>query len=159
MPPHTFELFADYFQFYLQDEKAPVDLSEAWTPEAVERMLALARGAIGVGTVRNMNVPVEVEILSGAPDDDFARWDRVNECSLQVPSGRIVVAGCTDDFAAAARIPVAPGTYRARVYYGGLSTASADALEGDDHYRVALWLAPERPAVVLKAPAAQSRPL
>lgn len=31
---HSFQLFADYFQFYLLDEAAVADLSEAWTPEA-----------------------------------------------------------------------------------------------------------------------------
>jgi hypothetical protein len=57
-----FKLFADYFQFYLQDERAGGDLSESWTQEAVDRLLATAPGTIGVGTVRNMDVPVVVEI-------------------------------------------------------------------------------------------------
>jgi hypothetical protein len=52
-----FKLFADYFQFYLQDERAGGDLSESWTQEAVDRLLATAPGTIGVGTVRNMDVP------------------------------------------------------------------------------------------------------
>jgi len=36
-----FELFADYFQFYLQDESATGDLSDSWTEEGVERQLVL----------------------------------------------------------------------------------------------------------------------
>lgn len=46
-----FKLFVDYFQFYLQDERASGDLSERWTQEAVDRLLATAPGTIGVGTV------------------------------------------------------------------------------------------------------------
>ena len=57
---HEFTLFADYFQFYLQDEAASGDLSEAWTVDAVDRLLAVSPGVIGIGTVRNMDVPVEV---------------------------------------------------------------------------------------------------
>jgi len=38
---HELNLFADYFQFYLQDESAEGDVSEAWTDEAVARMLAV----------------------------------------------------------------------------------------------------------------------
>ena len=53
-----YTLFADYFQFYLQDESAGGDLSNSWTQEAVDRLLAVAPGTLGVGTVRNMNVPV-----------------------------------------------------------------------------------------------------
>jgi hypothetical protein len=60
---HEFSIFADYFQFYIQDEAADGDLSDAWTDEAVERMLATEAGVVGIGTVRNMDVPVTVEIL------------------------------------------------------------------------------------------------
>ena len=142
---HSFTLFADYHQFYLQDEAADGDLSEAWTPEAVDRLLALAPGVIGVGTVRNMDVPVEVEILSEPPADDLSSWDRVNECSIRFTSTRAVIAGCTDYFPDAARIAVTPGDYRARIYYGDLDSVSADGLEGQDHYRIVLWPAAEGP--------------
>ena len=42
----TFEykLFADYYQFYLQDECAEGNLGDSWSPEAVERLLAVGRG-------------------------------------------------------------------------------------------------------------------
>ncbi len=151
-PKYSFTLFADYHQFYLQDEAAAGDLSEAWTPEAVDRLLALAPGVIGVGTVRNMDVPVELAILSQPPIEDFSAWDRVNECSIHFTATRAVTAGCTDYFPEAARIPVAPGDYRARIYYGDLDSLSPDALDGHDHSRIVLWPAPEGPAIQLKSP-------
>ena len=95
---YQYELFADYFQFYLQDESVKGDLSDSWTPEAVDRLLALAPGTVGVGTVRNMTVPVTVEVLNEPPPDDSDSWDHLVECTLEVSSGRIVVAGCTDYF-------------------------------------------------------------
>ena len=152
MATHTFELFADYFQFYLQDEAATGDLSDAWTPDAVARLLALAPGTIGVGTARNMSVPVDVEILEAAPHpgEDLGGWDQVHECSIDVPSGRLVVAGCTDYFPDAARIALRPATHRARVYYAGLGTSSGDGPEGDDRYRLVLWRAPLEEPVVVK---------
>ena len=153
MAQRSFELFADYYQFYLQDERAPGDLGDAWTDAAVDQLLAVKPGVIGVGTVRNTGVPVEVEVLHAAPSDDLTGWDRVNECSLEVPSGRIVVAGSTDYFPDAARIEVAPGSYRARVYYAGLDTVSPDGLEGHDRYRIALWPGTTGPTVSLKPPA------
>jgi hypothetical protein len=143
-------LLADYFQFYLQDEAARGDLSESWTEQAVADLLALAPGTIGVGTVRNAQVPVVVEVLEGPPADGLEEWDHVTECSLDVPSGKIVVAGCTDYFPEARRIEVAAGGYRARIFYGGLDRLSADGLEGEDHYKVCLWPAPAAAPVVLK---------
>jgi len=147
---HHFNLFADYYQFYLQDEGVDGNLAESWTEEAVDRLLAIAPGTIGVGTVRNMTVPVDVEVAAAAPDDDFADWDQVNECSIEIESGKLVVAGCTDYFPEAARLSLPPGTYRARIYYGGLTLLSEDGLDGDDRYRVILWPAEYADLVILK---------
>src|SRR6202023_3968554 len=86
-------LFADYFQFYVQDETAAGDLSQAWNEEATERLLAIAPGTVGIGTVRNMDVPVTVHVLAQEPDDDSPKWDHVVEAGLDVASGRMVIAG------------------------------------------------------------------
>jgi len=145
-----YELFADYHQFYLQDESAVGDLSDSWTQEATARMLAIAPGTIGIGTVRDLTVPVVVEISDSEPVEDTSTWDQVNECTLDAQSGRIVIAGCTDYFPDAARIEVSPGSYRARLYYGNLDALSDDGLDGDDHYKVTLWRAAPGPVKVLK---------
>src|SRR4030095_6846218 len=120
MTTHKYILFADYHQFYLQDEAVQGDLSDAWTEQAVANLLALAPGTIGGGTVCDMEVPVEVEIVESEPRETFEAWDQVNECDIEVMSGSLVIAGCTDYFPEAARIKVKPGSYRARVYYGNL---------------------------------------
>ncbi len=147
----TYELFADYHQFYLQDEDADGDLSDAWTDEAVANLLAVVEGAVGVGTVRNMDVPVSVEVHAKEPQLDAAEWDRVNECSLSVQSGKLVIAGCTDYFPEAERIDLEPGMYRVRIFYGKLKSVSADGLDGNDHYRVQLWLGSQIMPTVIKA--------
>ncbi len=136
---YEFNLFADYHQFYLQDEEAHGDLSNSWTKQASEDLLALAPGNIGVGTVRDMNVPVIVEIHDCEPQEELNSWHHITECSIDIPSGKIVVAGCTDYFPDASRISVKPGTYRARIFYGGIDSLSEDDLDGDDKYKVALW--------------------
>jgi hypothetical protein len=145
-----FKLFADYFQFYLQDEGTKGDLSESWSQEAVDRLLALAPGTIGVGTARNMTVPVVVEIADDVPDEEADNWDQINECTIDVPSGRLVIARCTDYFPDAARIELPPGPYRARIYYGDLNVLNPNGLDGDDHYKVVLWSASPGPLKIIK---------
>ncbi|MGI4942386.1 MAG: hypothetical protein ACRYHQ_17765 [Janthinobacterium lividum] len=54
MRAHKFTLFAGCHQFHLQDEAASGDLSAAWDEEANGRLLAVAPGTVGVGTVGNM---------------------------------------------------------------------------------------------------------
>lgn len=153
MTSHPFTLFADYHQFYLQDESAEGDLSMAWTEEAERRRLAVAPGAVGIGTARAMDVPVTLEIHTQAPPPAPAAFELVVECALQVDSGRIVVAGCTDYFPDAARVAVAPGSYRVRACHAGLDTVSADELDGDDRYLVQLWPAPPIEPTVVRSQA------
>ena len=138
------------FSSICRNEPVEGDLSESWPQEAVDRLLAIAPGKIGVGTVRNMNVPVVIEIAEFAPDENLSQWDQVNECDLEVQSGRVVIAGCTDYYPDARRIELPPGPYRARIYYGRLNARSADGLDGDDHYKIVLWSAASEPLKVIK---------
>lgn len=93
---------------------------------------------------------MDVEVLDAEPRDSFDGWDQVNDCSIEVKSGRIVIAGCTDYFPDAARITVAPAIYRVRIYYGKLDTLSDDGLAGEDHYRVVLWPGDPTPPAALR---------
>ena len=140
------ELFADYFQFYIQDEKVDGDLSNSWTQEAVDRLLALAPGTIGVGTVRNMDVPVTIKLFDHEPEinNDLESVGQINECDIEATSDKLVVAGCTDYFPDAKRIDVDKGIYRARIYYCNLDKISEDGLDGDDYYEIHLWPTKEK---------------
>ncbi len=134
-------LFADYFQFYIQDDDESVgDLSDAWTKEATDSLMAVSDRVIGVGTVRNMDVPVFVHIVDELPELQAEEWDRLNRASIECRTGRFVIAGCTDYLPDAKRIEVAAGTYDAIVGYKGLSSLSDDGLDGEDSYH--LFLAP-----------------
>ncbi len=150
MSSHRLTLLADYHQFYLQDESARGGLAEAWTPVAVERMLAVGDGVVGFGTARNMLVPVTLQFLEVGPSLDLAGADHVVEGSLTIHSGRVVVAGCTDHFPDAARYDLPPGTYRVRMSIIGIDTLSDDGLDGEDHYLVQLWPATAIEPIVLK---------
>ncbi len=136
---YDFELFADYHQFYIQDEEVEGDLSDSWTKQANEILLAVAPGTVGIGTKRDMDVPVTIEIHDNEPDEAEEDWDQINECSIEIKSGKLVVAGCTDYFPDAERIEIKPSIYRVRVFYGGFDTLSEDGLDGDDQYKVILW--------------------
>ncbi|WP_329742127.1 hypothetical protein [Dyella sp. A6] len=150
MQRNDLELFADYNQFYVQDELASGDLSSAWSGEAVSRLLAVAPGVVGVGTASNTDVPVTVEIHEAAPQDDSAAFDQVNECTLVVAHGPLVIAGCTDYFPTATRIQAKPGTYRVRVSYLGVSGVPGS----EERYRLQLWPAPAIEPTVVKSRAA-----
>ncbi len=163
---YSYHIFADYHQVYLEDSQVQIGaerdadqrveaidtfVAQLLNDQARERHLGVAPGVICLLTARNMTVPVTVEIFTEAPPDEVSGWDQVVEASLEVPSGCIVIHGCTDYLPDAPRIQVDPGTYRVRAYFGGVDTLSSDGLEGADHYRVVLWPAHSREPVVLLA--------
>ncbi len=150
MQSHQLQIFADYHQFYLQDEVAPGDLTDAWSAPAVERMFAIADGVVGFASARNATVPVTVQLLEMEPAHDFMQFDHVVEGSVLIRRGPIVLAGCTDFFPDAARFEVEPGQYRVRFSVAGLRTLSDDGLDGQDHYLVQLWQASPIEPMVLK---------
>ena len=144
------DLFADYFQFYIQDEQSDGIDGDSWTDIACNARLALEANAFAVSTARNMEVPVKIVVSNTAPDLDLSLWDHVVEFSIGVPSGRLVVAGCTDYFPDAERLSLDSGCYEARVLSANLDKLSDDGLVGDDHYRVELWKGNATPLKVRK---------
>ena len=135
---HSFNLFADYFQFYLQDDDrtAGVD-GDAWTPEAMTARVTNGDRFVAMGAARNLEVPVTVELTDSAPKIDTDA-SHVVEADLVVSTGRVVVAGCTDEFESAARIAVAAGRYRVRVTYR-FRSADDDGFGAYYDYVVGLW--------------------
>ncbi|GHO57783.1 hypothetical protein [Ktedonobacter robiniae] len=135
----TLNVLAEYHQFYLQDEQTETDTPDDWGEQLATQMIAVDPGIIGIATARNMRVPLRVDLFDVRPNGDIDLWDHVTEASLDVPSGQIVIAGSMDYIPDAKRLSVAPGSYRVRVYYGGLDTLSEDGLEGEDQYYVVIW--------------------
>lgn len=133
-----FELFADYFQFYVQDDDATTGPDgDSWTQDAASTRLACGERFIAVATSRNTEVPVTIDRIAGPPAI-HADASHVVEADIVVSTGRLVVAGCTDDFNEAARVDVAPGRHRARVSFRGRSD-DEDGMGDHYDYIVELW--------------------
>jgi hypothetical protein len=149
-------LFADYFQVHVMDEDAEDDLGDAWTREAVSDGLAVSEQTLGIGTAVNAHVTVEVEVLDRPPGDDGAAVDHVVEASIEVPSGRVAVLGCTDYLPDAARFEVPKGFVRVRASRANLANVRQPGQEGYaapeamERVRLRIWPAPYRAPAVLK---------
>jgi len=144
----SFSVFADYNQFYLWDAdmnpEPPLDYSD----DDIPRRIKTGEHVVVIMTQRNMTVAVEVEIHDAEPAYDVAAWDHVAEASLLLSTGHLQVHECTGE--AVADFSLDKGWYRARAFYGGFDTIDASGLEGEDHYLVALWPAPEQELCVIK---------
>jgi hypothetical protein len=140
------EVFADYHQFYLWDSgrtnQAPVEYSE----EDVSRRIKTGEHVVVIQPERNFAVPVSIEVHDAEPRVVQADWDHIAEASLHVPTGALQVHECTGGVVADFKVP--PGWYRVRSLHAKLG--SVDGIDGQDHYRVLVWPAPEGPVVVIK---------
>ncbi len=147
---HAFTIFADYFQFIIQDESSEDDFGTIWTEEALASGTAFGQLAICPGTLRNVEVPVEVVVLDGEPVIDLEEVDHAVEGSFDVPSGKLVVMGCTQYFPDAPRVEVPAGTYRVLVVMTGIASIKNESEPAEDRYLVYLWPGAARGARLLK---------
>ncbi len=147
---HKLSIFADYFQFVLMDEKSDDDFSKIWTDEALNRMLAVGAGAVCPGTLRNVDVDIEIDVLSEKPEIDYSEWGNVVEASISIPSGKLVVMGCTGYLPDAKRIDVIPGDYQLLSLAGGIDSIKNEWEPANDLYKVLLWPGPIREPKLIK---------
>jgi hypothetical protein len=139
MKRYYFNVFSDYFAIDILDEGF-VPQKDIWDEESLKQRISTEQGRITISTARNMSSSLLLEVFETKASDvknylNLESWDHVAECSIEVPSGKIVVLG-NDYFPDAPRINLLPSIYHASIYFGGLSTISEDGLFGNDVY----WL-------------------
>ncbi|MCQ9377665.1 hypothetical protein [Methyloversatilis sp. XJ19-49] len=147
---HAFQLFADYFQFVVQDEESDDDFATIWTEDALSALTAFGRSAVCPGTLRNVEVPVEVVVSDHEPLVALEDVEHAVEGSIEIPSGKVVVMGCTQYFPDAPRFNVTPGTYRALAVMSGIKSIQNEWDPADDKYTVYLWPGSSRQPKLLK---------
>jgi hypothetical protein len=149
-------LFADYFQLHVMDEDAEDDLGDVWTPQALADALAVAEQTLGIGTEANTHVAVTVQVLDQPPNDDSDSFDHVVEASIEIPTGRIAVLGCTDYLPDAARFDVPKGFVRVRASRANLANVlqpgedGYDAPEAAEQVHLTIWPATYGAPAVIK---------
>lgn len=144
----SYTVFADYHQFYILDKEVEPDAPTDYTDEDVKRRIKASPHVVVIQPVRNMDVPVELEVFEQMPPLELASWDHVAEASLELLSGTLEIHECTR--VSIDQIQLPPGSYRIRALYGNLADLSEDGVDGNDHYRLEIWPAPSAPVEVLK---------
>jgi len=147
---HRFTIFADYFQFVLMDQTSEDDFSAIWSEEALSRMLAVGRTAVCPGTFRNVDVAVEVRLQVERPTVNLSEYDHATEASIDIPSGRLIVMGCTSHLPDAPTIELVPGTYCLLSLVSGINSITLEWDQADDLYTVYLWPGERREPRLIK---------
>jgi hypothetical protein len=131
----NYRLKTEFRQIHLCVDGHFADFSESWTIKAVDDRLAVAAHGVAFGTVC-AQIRVSIHLVEEPPSQ--CAGQHLTECSLDIPSGRLVIMGCTDDRATAPRLEVAPGWMRIRAAHRNLGKVGRESID--------LWLWPAPPA-------------
>jgi hypothetical protein len=146
---HRFNVLADHFQVILMDRTCRDDFGLIWTDEAARLMLAVGERTISVGTLRNVEVTLEVHVSTERPVVGVHECDHMAEACLQIPSGDLVVMNCTAH-TYAPTIDVRPGSYQCLFTVSGIDSIENEWSPAADLYRVFLWPGPRITPRLLK---------
>jgi hypothetical protein len=132
------DVFADYHQFYIWDPDLPeVAAPEHYTDADLENRVKTGPGVVVIQPIRNMTVPVDVEIFDADPDYHINEWQHIAEAPLTVTNHRIEIHECTGGSLALLPAPARHCTVRA--LFKGLDTLSENGLKGSDIYQVQIF--------------------
>jgi hypothetical protein len=147
------EILVDHGQIFLHDcafDFREVELDLLYNEESSDRHLGVAPDVLAIFTAKwHGIVSLDLIVRSDPPDDAFADWVNVAEASLDLPTGCVVALAPESSSEDGLRVKLPSGMYRARVYAGGIDTVDEYMMEGQDHYRVALWPAPFADPILL----------
>ncbi len=141
----TFNVFADYKQFFLLDDGVQPAYPEIIPQSAMDQRFQAVPSLVAVYTAAAANVSVSVSILENEPVPDFEAWSHILRCPIAAPSGRLVLAACTDYLPDCPRIEVPAGNCGVLVCGRGFG-------EGErEEYFLQLWPGMVHSATVLKS--------
>jgi hypothetical protein len=127
----SFDVAADFHQFYLMDDDVQPPIPEAVTDQDMAARVRVAPSIAVLHTTVEGIVPVTLQVGQAKPRDDSSHWDHVVEFSVDVPSGRLVVAGCVSYLPECPRVSVPAGSLRGR--------ASFRTSPSSEQCRISLW--------------------
>lgn len=138
----TFEsiVYVAQHLFFVRDPSVEFDGSFTNDPWSGDN-LGTAPGTIGVQSPKGGgNAPVFVQVLDALWTNEApARFEKVAEGSIECPSGTLVIEGEQNDVSASPlEIQLEPGTWRARVLFADLDSATYDDEDGAEHYVIQL---------------------
>ncbi len=137
---YEYKILAAGAALYFSDDDAQVDADALWKDILPQQMLVAGDGVFSVRAELDCYVKVLVAVRETELELAEAEFTLLGGCLLDVPSGRIVIAGSAELFPDAARIPVSPALYRVAVYAGSLDTIYGGLRKSQNCLRVVLSL-------------------
>lgn len=137
---YEYKILAAGAALFFSDDDVQLDAGALWKGISPGQMLVADDGVLSVRAVPDSYVRVLVDVREAEPERAEAEFSMLGSCLLDVPSGRIVIAGSAELYPDAARIPVRPALYRVAVYAGSLDTIYGGLRHSQNCLKVVLSL-------------------
>lgn len=103
------KVYADHGQFYLMDAHALPEYPEFVEDQHIEERFQTVPNLIAVYPTESHEVGVTINVLASEPCIDQEDWQHIAQCSIDVPSGTLIIAGCADYLPDCPRVQVSRG--------------------------------------------------
>jgi hypothetical protein len=154
---HELIVFADNFQIHLQNQSPETEYPENWNDSLLTRLFACGPRVVGVGTVRDVDCELTLEIYAAKmdkklqeTDPEMTDYDHAAQCNIEIPSGKLLISGCATAYEDMTIIELPPGQYGVRIFWSNLDKTDDLGFEGDDHYLIQLWTDTQFDELILK---------
>ena len=134
MPPRLeFTVFADYNQFFVLDDELEPQYPESISQSAIDDRCQVQPSILAVYTAFPREVAVGIRVCDNIPDIAGGCWAHVIRGAFAIPSGQLVLAGCSDYLPDCTRIQVPRGMLEFLLCGRGFDA------QAQEKYLLALW--------------------
>lgn len=133
------------------DEVSEDDFASLWAGgNSEEWMIAIGNSTLGLGTLRNADVLLNVHVEHHEPAYSIDEFDHLIEASIHLPSGDLAIMGGAESLSVARRIKVPPGSYRLLYAVSGIETIQSEYEPAEDVYSLFIWPAKQKKTTLVK---------
>jgi hypothetical protein len=143
---YNLHVFADNFQFQLQDQIEDCEYPEYWNDALLTQLFVSGNRIVGIGTVRDLDIDLTLEIYADPMDEkqleeepDVSHCDHAAQTNLELPSGKLLITGCTTDYEETIKLDLPAQYYGVRIFWQELDSIDELGFEGEDKYLIQLW--------------------
>lgn len=146
---YNLNFYTQYSQFYLTSDNAnSLSPDNPWSEQDYNDRLGSFKNFLSIFTECYGNVKGELDILEKPIKNvDYNKYDHIVEAGINIESGTLQVLDCPNS-SVELEIKIPPGKYRVRVYSSNLDSVIDD--DGDDYYKIEIWLSEDMETRVLK---------
>lgn len=141
METYKLNIYAMYYQIYFEDIAYANSYGIIeWNNYQLSTLNYTNDNAIVIATAREAIVPLRINILDKMPIIDYANYDHIVQCAIEIVSGEVCIHGLNDTIDEYKKIKIPKGIYGSLTCFSGLNSIDELGIDGADEYTIYAWM-------------------